>query len=146
MKEIKGRILIDTNILIYATLKNDKRYEICKNIIINLKDIKRFVSVQNLSEMYPNLTGPKMTIPDTPDIALIKITSIANLPKIQVLPLTFNIQQTALNLCKKYNIVKQQYYDLQLVATMIEYDIPIIITENYNDFKNITEIKAIFPF
>ena len=47
-----------------------------------------FVSVQNLAEMYPNLTGPKNQPPDSPVMARDKIRSLSRLRGLTVLPLT----------------------------------------------------------
>jgi predicted nucleic acid-binding protein len=68
----ESRILIDTNILIYATLENDSRFARSREVLLAQDDRERFVSVQNLAEMYPNLTGPKMEKPDDPATALLR--------------------------------------------------------------------------
>jgi predicted nucleic acid-binding protein len=73
MKAAEGRVLIDTNILIYATLENDARFARSRELLLEPSDQERFISVQNLAEMYPNLTGPKMEQPDDPSIARAKI-------------------------------------------------------------------------
>ena len=53
-------------------------HEIVGKVIEVGDGVERYVSVQNLAEMYPSLTGPKMQIPDTPAIANRKIASIAS--------------------------------------------------------------------
>lgn len=143
-----GKILIDTNILIYATLEDDPRFMKSQEILFGSSDpsIERYISVQNLAEMYPNITGPKMSVPDSPVLARRKILSIAHLPVLSVLPLTIEVQLTALELCERYGIVKQSYFDMQLVATMLIYGIPTIVTENLRDFDKIQEITAINPY
>ena len=146
MKGDEGRVLIDTNILIYATLENDPRSERSRELLLAKGEQDRFTSVQNLAEMYPNLTGPKMERPDDPAIARAKIQSIASLPSIQVLPLTGDVQSVALELCEKYGITRQRYYDAQIAATMVVHGIRTLITENDGDFKDMTEIRAVNPF
>ena len=74
----EGRVLIDTNILTYATLENDPRSERSRELLLAKGEQDRFTSVQNLAEMYPNLTGPKMERPDAPAVARAKIQSIAS--------------------------------------------------------------------
>jgi predicted nucleic acid-binding protein len=96
--------------------------------------------------MYPNLTGPKMETPDEPAVAQAKIQSIASLPNLTVLPLTGDVQSIARELCVKYMIIRQRYYDAQLVATMMVHGIHTLLTENDRDFKAITEIQAENPF
>jgi len=145
MKAAEGRVLIDTNILIYATLESDSRFARSRELLLAASGYERYISVQNLAEMYPNLTGPKMELPDDPATAHRKIQSIASLPGIQVLPLTSDIQRIALELCEKYRITRQRYYDAQLAATMIAHGIGTILTENDADFKAIPEIRALNP-
>ena len=55
MPTIEGRYLIDTNVLIYATLERDSRAERAREAIARGQhpDCEAFVSVQNLAEMYP---------------------------------------------------------------------------------------------
>ncbi len=58
-------------------------------------------------------------MPGTPEIARRKIPSIAELPDVTVLPISLDIQREALRLCEGYGIVRQKYFHMQLVATMI---------------------------
>jgi len=146
MKSGEGRVLVDTNVLIYATLEDDPRFGHSHDLLTSVSDGERFVSVQNLAEMYPNLTGPRMENPDPPSVARAKIQSIASLPTLQVLPLTGDVQSIAMELCEKHAITRQRYYDAQLVATMIVHGIPTLITENARDFEAMTEIRAVNPF
>jgi hypothetical protein len=109
-------------------------------------EMEAFISVQNLAEMYPNLTGPKQKPPDSPEVARRKIESVAHLPYLRVLPVTEAIVVRALTLCQQFNIRRQDYFDMQLVATMVEFSIPTMITENISDFAAVEEINAINPF
>ena len=146
MKAAKGRILIDTNVLIYATLEGDPRSARSRDLLLSSMDGERYVSVQNLAEMYPNLTGPRMEKPDPPSVARAKIQSIASLATLHVLPLTGDVQAIALELCEKYGITRQRYYDAQLVATMIVHGIRTLLTENTQDFEGMKEIRAVDAF
>ena len=148
MIHVEGKVLLDTNVLICATLENDHRYEIAHNIVLGSlgNGVECYVSVQNLAEMYANLTGPKMDIPDTPAIAGGKIVSIASLSSVQVLSLSLEIQKLTLELCEKYGVRRQKYFDIQLVASMLSYGIPTMITENSADFNGIAEIQTLNPF
>lgn len=140
------RVLIDTDILIYATLDDDPRGGLSRELLLSRSGPERFVSVQNLAEMYPNLTGPKMENPDDPITARKKMQSIASLPGIQILPLTGDVQSVALELCEKHGITRQRYYDAQLAATMLVHGIALILTENASDFVDMPEIRAVNPF
>lgn len=146
MQTADRRVLIDTNVLIYSTLRDDPRFARSQELLRTPLPEARYVSVQNLSEMYPNLTGPKMVYPDDPSVARAKISSIAALPTIQVLPLTADVQSIAMEICEKYGITRQRYYDAQLVATMVTHGISTLLTENAKDFAGMTEITAVDPF
>lgn len=148
VKKLSGRLLIDTNVLIYATLAADARHAKAQEILSlrNHKSMQLFVSVQNLAEMYPNLTGPKNQPPDSPSLAREKILSLSRLRGITVLPLTMECVQHALDLYVSGNITRQSYFDRQLAALMLREGIPTIITENVKEFAGIEGIKAINPF
>lgn len=148
VEEIAGRLLIDTNVLIYATLVADPRHERARAVLAqrHRSDIEMFVSVQNLAEMYPNLTGPKTQPPDSPELARKKITSLARLRGLTVLPMTPDTVYSALDMCVVAGITRQAYFDRQLAALMIKEKIPVIITENVSDFQDIEGVRPLNPF
>jgi len=148
MKEIGGKFLIDTNVLIYLTLARDSRFPQAQSVLAHAADRpgRAFVSVQNLAEMYPNLTGPKMQPTDTPEKARAKIQSIARLPFLTVLPLSWSVAAKALELCADHSVTRQGYFDMQLAAVMLLNSIPTIVTENTKDFAFIKGITATSPF
>lgn len=105
-----------------------------------------FVSVQNLAEMYPDLTGPKNQPPDSPALARDKIRSVARLRGLTVLPLTLDTAFRALDFCAGASVTRQAYFDAQLAAVMQREGIPVIVTENIADFVKFQGISAIDPF
>lgn len=145
--KISGRFLIDTNILIYATLPNEPRYNMSRAVLRHAEvSGTAFVSSQNLAEMYPTLTGPRTQPTDTPQAARRKIEAIGRLRALEVLPVTFEVVSSALAICEEMRITRQRYFDMQLVAMMQLYDIPTIVTENIKDFQGIIGIRAVNPF
>ena len=145
---LNGRVLLDTNVLIYATLAADSRHiRACEVLDLRHRPgVELCVSVQNLAEMYPNLTGPKNQPPDSPALAREKIRALSRLRGLTVLPLTLESVHHALDLCVSGNITRQQYFDRQLAALMLHENIPTILTENRKDFATIPGITAINPF
>jgi predicted nucleic acid-binding protein len=145
---LRGRYLLDTNLLIYATLEGDPRHPRALETIERGQEsfCEAFVSVQNLAEMYPNLTGPKTQPPDAPAVARAKIASISRLHYLEVLPVTPEIVSRALEVCERYNVRRQAYFDMQLVATMLVHAIPTLATENTKDFSFVPDIVAVNPF
>jgi len=148
MPGLAGKFLIDTNVLIYATLPNDRRHAQANSILRDVRkaSARAFVCTQNLGEMYPNLTGAKLKPPDSPEVARRKIQSIATLRRLEIIPITYATVAKALELCQSYNVRAQDYFDMQIVAAMILNSIPTIITENADDFAAIREIRAFDPF
>jgi predicted nucleic acid-binding protein len=148
VEELTGRALVDTNVLIYATLRADPRHHQA-TAVLALRErpgIELFVSVQNLAEMYPNLTGPKNRPPDSPALARDKIRSIARLRGLTILPLTLETVHHALDLCVAGGVTRQNYFDCQLAALMLREGIPVILTENDADFSGIPGITPLNPF
>lgn len=81
MSSLTGRFLIGTNVPIYATQRDTRRLE---RFWDATRGCQTVISVQNLAEMYPNLTGPKSKPPDTPAVAREKIASIGRLHFLEV--------------------------------------------------------------
>lgn len=148
VEHLSGRMLVDTNVLIYATLSGDTRFVRSREILElrRLPGVELFVSAQNLAEMYPNLTGPKNQPPDSPVVAREKIASISRLRGLTVLPVTLDCVRRALDLCVEGEVARQRYFDRQLAALMVLEGIPVILTENVADFSGIDGITAINPF
>jgi len=148
IRSLAGRVLVDTNVLIYATLSSDPRHERARFVLEQRlrADVEMFVSAQNLAEMYPNLTGPKNQPPDSPALAGDKIRSVARLRGITVLPTTFDIALRALDLCVAAGLTRRTYFDAQLAAVMLREGIPTIVTENVTDFARYKGIRPLNPF
>ena len=96
--------------------------------------------------MYPNLTGPKNQPPDSPELAREKIRSLARLRGLNVLPLTLETVQHALDLCVEGGVTRQSYFDRQLAALMRREKIAVILTENTGDFSGMEGITPLNPF
>jgi predicted nucleic acid-binding protein len=62
------------------------------------------------------------------------------------LPVTRSVVEKTLELCEKYHITKQRYFDTQLVALMVCEGVRTVITENSKDFLDFTEIEVWNPF
>jgi predicted nucleic acid-binding protein len=148
MRKLSGRCLLDTNVLIYATTRDDPRHEAAIGLFERARvgEFDAVISVQNLAEMYPNLTGPKRKPPDSPELARQKIESIARLQFIEVFPITDAVLFVALTLCEQHGITRQDYFDMQLAAAMQVNGVPTLLTENASDFPRIEGIRAIDPF
>ena len=148
MPTLSGRCLIDTNVLLYATLRDDPRHEAAMSVIEQARAgaFDMCVSVQNLAEMYPNLTGRKRRPPDSPQLARRKIESIARLRFVQLIPVDDSVILKTLELCEDYGVRRQDYFDMQIVAAMLINNVPTLATENATDFRVVKEIRTVNPF
>ncbi len=148
VEDLTGRVLVDTNVLLYATLAADPRHERARQVLAlrHRPEVELFISVQNLAELYPNLTGPKNQPPDSPALAAKKIRSIARLRGLTVLPLTPETVNHALSLCVAGGVTRQNYFDRQLAALMLREGIPLLLTENVKDFSGIEGVTPLSPF
>lgn len=137
-----NKYLIDTNILVYAFTdiepnKQPIAKELLKNLITNNENLN--ISIQNIVE-FTKTTKVKFSKPIT-DERLDEILS-----KFRI---NFNIINYDINTIKnisKYLKDSTDFFDCLLVATMQDYDIDTIITENEKDFKKINNITIINPF
>lgn len=137
-----NKYLIDTNILVYAFTdiepnKQPIAKELLKNLITNNENLN--ISIQNIVE-FTKTTKVKFSKPIT-DERLDEILS-----KFRI---NFNIINYDTNTIKnisKYLKDSTDFFDCLLVATMQDYDIDTIITENEKDFKKIKNITIINPF
>ena len=97
-------------------------------------------------KLHPNLTGPKTSPPDSPELARRKIESIAGLVGVTVLPVRWETTRGSLELCERYGVRRQRYFDLQVVALMLTHRIGTLITENVADFAAVDGIRVVNPF
>ncbi len=139
---LKGRILLDTNILIYA-YDESSPYHAKAAEIINLAlagEFEAVVAQQNLIE-FANILTSNYKIPassvsgDIEDI-------LKDFQLITPLPKTIH---HFLQLIRDLN-VNTYLFDIYLVATMISNDIENLITCNDKDFAGIKGLTVINPY
>jgi|SRR3989344_3778838 len=143
MKEDK--ILIDTNILVYAYDLSDKtKHELSSNLLKKCWENKKqfMVSLQNLSEFYVVVTK-KIQNPIANNEAEKVVKQFIEFNNwIKLTPKKTTLLK-AMEISKINNI---SYWDAMVVAVMIENNVKTIYTENLKDFRNLKGINAINPF
>lgn len=142
-----SKVLLDTNILVYAHHKSSPHHNKAQKVILSLIAKKDgFCSWQNLLEFYNVVTDKrKVPYPFTPN---------------EVLNIISKYQQSGLNIIspssKSYKIAlsvgqdlrllgKQRIFDALIVATMKEWDIATIYTNDVAHFSAFSNIKTINP-
>lgn len=139
---LRGRILLDTNILIYAydrsSLYHAKAAEIIKLALAG--DFEAVVAQQNLVEFANVLTSNYKISASSVSQDIENISKDFQL--ITPLPKTIHL---FLTLIRDLN-VKTYLFDIYLVATMISNDIESLITLNDKDFAGIKGLTVINPY
>ena len=136
------KILIDSNILVYAFEKdNPEKYFQTQRAIAELNlDFQVFISVQNLAE-FSCVCLEKLKKPLTGEEIKEKVKKIST--SFQTVSYSEKTVSIALELFDKFDI---HFFDALLAATMRENGITQIMTENEKDFKKIPWVKVINPF
>jgi len=136
---MRGRIFIDTNILVYSLLENDSQKH---NQTVNLMEILKgnfiFLSTQVLNELYVSLQKHDIDESEMEN----KIKKIMNIYNISV------INITTIKLCwkikKKY---AYSYWDSLIIASALESNCSIIYTEDMQDGQILeNRLKITNPF
>ena len=142
-------VLLHTNILVHAADLDSPFFRKAKEIRDKAAngELIACISLQNLSEFYSVITNPsQVEKPLTPSQAkeeVEKYLASENIKKLEIKQTTIS---ATVALAEKYNVAKQNIYDTQIVATMIENGIVKIITRNNDDFAAFEEIEAENPF
>jgi predicted nucleic acid-binding protein len=141
-------VFIDTNILIYASLK-DFEPEKHRQSQKALKEIMRkttsvFISSQIIREFFAVVTNPRyVKTPLSAKQANSQITFFQSI--FTVLPVTETTAVLACDLAEKHNITGQKIHDTTIAATILESNISRLLTFNTKDFKIFEEITTISP-
>ncbi len=136
--------LIDTNLLVYAYDKTDKRkHEKAKQLLEQCwRGEKNYaISVQNLAEFSVVVTQ-KVPSPISVDEATQIITDIIEFPSWRVLSYTGQTLKQAMLL---YATTKRHFWDALIAATMMQAGVLHIYTENVSDFSVFEHIIAKNP-
>ncbi|MCT7534264.1 PIN domain-containing protein [Aliarcobacter cryaerophilus] len=136
-KQIKDKIFIDTNILLYAYSTEKNKQEIAQNIINTNNNI--YISKQVINETINILIKKfKLNIKDI-------INVVKELEKeFIILDFDIQIQLNALKLKQNYNL---QFYDALIVSTALKNSCTILYSEDMQDKLVIKKkLKIINPF
>lgn len=139
MTNAEGRF-VDTNVLVYASIEDDRRHAACRNLLKNT-DIPLYISPQILAEFYSTITNSKrVTTPYTPSKAIEFIEILLSYEHIVMLPISLGVSQRWLALLKRSGVRGPLVFDLQIAATMMAHGVTTLITFNSDDFKEVVEL------
>lgn len=136
---MKGKMFLDSNILVYSSLQDDKeKHDIVLNLWRQLEGNFIFVSTQVVNEVYVSLLKHALTDKDIQNIVL-KIIDVCNVSVI-----TIDSIKSAWKLKKQYNL---SYWDSLIVASAIENNCDILYSEDMQDRQTLEDkLKIINPF
>jgi predicted nucleic acid-binding protein len=131
----KIRLLVDTNILVYA-LNQDSRYHDWSRSILNNQDYEIILTHKNVTEFVSVLSKHG-------NYEIIKI----ELPKIMerfhiLYPDKLSMDMFAF-LIEKYQPTGNRVYDFEIISVMLANDLKLLATVNVDDFKAVKEISLL---
>ncbi len=133
-------LFIDTNILIYANVATAPLHEQALNSIKTAHQAKRplWISRQVLREFIAARTRPQtFAQPSTPDVVIERVRYLEE--QFQVADDTAVVTGQLVKLMGDFKIGGKQVHDANIVASMLTYDIPCLLTHNVKDFERFGE-------
>lgn len=139
------RLFVDTNILIYATNESSPWYGAANTALqtARQRSVELILSTQVLREYLAAATRPAKT----GNLPLSKI--LANFQTFQT---DFTVvEETKSGLAFLADFLRtiplggKQIHDANIVATMLTYNIPTLLTHNTDDFKRFSHLITVLP-
>jgi len=138
---------LDTNILVSSIDTRRKNHKKALSLIqkIKGKEFPGFISTQIVGELYVSLTRGSggMGSPLLPEEARDEILQMLSSRIFVVLPITEYILRRALILSSEKKISGVRFWDVVIVATILENEISTLYTENARDFREFTGLIEI---
>lgn len=143
---IDKAVFIDTNILIYSNLALSPFHIQAIQRLQEFadQDMEMWISRQTLREYLSGMTrrsDSTGTIPITSLVADVEYFS----SYFHVAENTALVTERLLKLMTEINIGGKQVHDANIVATMLVYGIPQLLTHNIGDFARFSELITILP-
>jgi predicted nucleic acid-binding protein len=131
------KILLDTNILLYAMDKSSKYHSISVGILENEK-FKLFTSLKNISELISVNSKKGVDKKITLNFITETILEISEL----IFPTKKSFNEF-LKIISNYEVRGNKVYDMEIVSIMLAHELDTIATFNHKDFIEIDEIKIL---
>lgn len=140
--QMKDRIFLDTNILVYLSDTGAEFHETVNEIFKGFAEkYEIWISRQILRE-YAVVVSRKEDV-EKPLKPQEIINDIAKWEKsFRVIDETQEITENLKNLILKYNLKGKRIHDANIVSSMMEFSIPLLFTFNVRDFQVFEEIQV----
>ena len=136
-------LFIDTNILVYANVIETPFHEQALTAINTAHEAGRtiWISRQVIREYLVTLTRPQV-FENLPKATVLEQVN-QFIERFQVADDTAAVSEQLVKLIEKFKIGGKQIHDANIVATMLAYDIPCLLTHNVKDFQRFAEVVRI---
>ncbi|MBA3469553.1 MAG: type II toxin-antitoxin system VapC family toxin [Herpetosiphonaceae bacterium] len=133
-------IFIDTNILVYASLPESPWHDVAQTTLRRIESEQRLCCISNqvIREYYTTLTRADAQ-GRLPDRHLVLANIRAMETRWTILSDTADVRKELLVLADVLPIGGRQIHDANLVATMLAYGIPELLTNNPGHFQRFTD-------
>ena len=143
---VDNSVFLDTNILVYANVSESPFHQAALQKIQNFYDtgIDLWISRQVLREFLMTLTRPQTFVNPRPVAIVIERVRFFQ-TQFRVAEDTPEVTEQLLSLMEEIAIGGRQVYDANIVATMLVYGIPQLLTHNTGDFGRFSELITVVP-
>jgi predicted nucleic acid-binding protein len=131
------KILIDTNILLYALDNQSKFYKKSRDILEN-KNYRLYISTKNIAEVFA--VSSKLGIDKS---YILSYLTEDILPVSTLIYPNRNSFQIFLKIISDHDVKGNKVFDMEIASIMLANKIFTIASFNYKDFENIPEITIL---
>lgn len=134
-------LFIDTNILVYANVVTAPLHEQALNAIKEAHQTGRslWISRQVLREFVAARTRPQtFAQPSTQKVVIERVRYLED--RFQVANDTAIVTEQLIKLMRDFQIGGKQVHDANIIASMLAYEIPCLLTHNLKDFERFAEV------
>jgi len=141
-----NRVFLDTNVLVYANAAEAPLPQIALEAVETRYNagIELWVSRQVLREYLVTFSRPQRFLNPRPITTVIdRVRFFQN--RFRVAEDNFAVTEQLLTLMEQVVIGGKQVHDASIVATMLAYGIPSLLTDNTDDFTRFSGIITVLP-
>lgn len=134
------RLFVDTNILVYANVATAPLHQQALKAIKDAHQTGRplWISRQVLREFIAARTRPQtFARPSTPEVVIERVHYLEE--HFHIANDTPTVTSQLVKLMGRFQVGGKQVHDANIVATMLAYNIPALLTHNTKDFERFAE-------
>jgi predicted nucleic acid-binding protein len=139
-------VFLDTNILVYASVPESPLHLVAMSAIQSYEQsgTQLWISRQVLREYLATLTRPQLY---TQPIPILRVTAEIRFfqNRFRLAEDNSLVTERLLTLMAEIPIGGKQVHDANIVATMLVYHIPQLLTHNTGDFSRFSQMIAVLP-